>query len=104
MAAYGAYPFGVRLQLDERVLRALLGKKPATLTDLFIGVEVGEISGARRQHSDAQNRSASPVFRKTVKFEKAVGQVQTITVKDRKAFEKEKAFWLDRFAPAGAGR
>jgi len=30
-----------------------------------------------------------------------VGRVQKITSEDRKAFEKEKQFWLDRLAPVG---
>ena len=46
--------------------------------------------------------SKEGVLRKVVIVEKAVGRVQKITGKDRKAFEKEKVFWLDRLAPVGA--
>jgi hypothetical protein len=43
--------------------------------------------------------SKEGVLRKVVKVEAGVGQVQKITGKDRKAFEKERVFWLDRLAP-----
>jgi len=46
--------------------------------------------------------SKNGVLRKVVKVEEGVGQVRKITGKDREAFEKERAFWLDRLAPAGA--
>ncbi len=46
--------------------------------------------------------SKEGVLRKVVKVEQGVGQGQKITGNDRKAFEKEKTFWLDRLAPAGA--
>ena len=46
--------------------------------------------------------SKEGVLRKVVIVEKGVGRVQKITGIDRKAFEKEKVFWLDRLAPAGA--
>jgi hypothetical protein len=46
--------------------------------------------------------SKEGVLRKIVKVEEGVGQVQKVTVKDRKAFEKEMVFWLDRLAPVGA--
>ena len=45
--------------------------------------------------------SKEGVLRKVVNVEEGVGRVQKITGKDRKAFEKEKVFWLDRLAPAG---
>ncbi len=41
-------------------------------------------------------------LRKIVIVKKGVGRIQNITSKDRKAFEKEKVFWLDRLAPVGA--
>ncbi len=46
--------------------------------------------------------SKEGVLRKVVKVEEGVGRVQKITSEDRKAFEKEKQFWLDRLAPVGA--
>lgn len=46
--------------------------------------------------------SKEGVLRKVVRVEEGVGQVQKIMGEDRKAFEKEKQFWLDRLAPAGA--
>ncbi len=46
--------------------------------------------------------SKEGVLRKVVKVEKGVGQVQKITDKDLKAFDKERVFWLDRIAPVGA--
>ena len=46
--------------------------------------------------------SMEGVLRKVVKVEEGVGRVEKITGKDREAFEKEKAFWLDRLAPVGA--
>jgi hypothetical protein len=46
--------------------------------------------------------SKEGVLRKVVTVEGGVGQVQKITGEDRKAFEKEKEFWLDRLAPIGA--
>ncbi len=46
--------------------------------------------------------SKEGVLRKVVIVEKGVGRVQKITGRDRKAFEKEKVFWLDRLAPVGA--
>jgi len=42
------------------------------------------------------------VLRKVVTVEGGVGRVQKITSEERKAFEKEKRFWLDRLAPVGA--
>ncbi len=45
--------------------------------------------------------SKEGVLRKVVRVEGGVGQVQRITGEDRKAFEKEKQFWLDRLAPVG---
>jgi hypothetical protein len=46
--------------------------------------------------------SKEGVLRKVVTVEGGVGQVQKITGEDRKAFEKEKQFWLDRLAPIDA--
>jgi len=46
--------------------------------------------------------SKEGVLRKVVSVEEAVGRVRKVTGEDRKAFEKEKQFWLDRLAPAGA--
>jgi hypothetical protein len=46
--------------------------------------------------------SKEGVLRKVVRVEEGVGQVQKITGEDRKAFEKEKQFWLDRLTPVGA--
>lgn len=46
--------------------------------------------------------SKEGVLRRVVTVEEGVGRVQKITGEDRKAFEKEKQFWLDRLAPAGA--
>jgi len=43
--------------------------------------------------------SKEGVLRKLVKVEQGVGQVQKISGEDRKAFEKEWAFWLDRLVP-----
>jgi hypothetical protein len=44
--------------------------------------------------------SKDGVLRKVVTVEEGVGRVQKVTDEDRKAFEKEKQFWLDRLAPA----
>ena len=46
--------------------------------------------------------SKEGVLRKVVTVEQGVGRVQKITSEHRKAFEKEKQFWLDRLAPVGA--
>ena len=46
--------------------------------------------------------SKEGMLRKVVKVEEGVGRAQKITAKDRKAFEQEKLFWLDRLAPVGA--
>ena len=46
--------------------------------------------------------SKEGVLRKVVIVEKGMGRVQKIGGKDRKAFEKEEVFWLDRLAPVGA--
>jgi hypothetical protein len=43
--------------------------------------------------------SKDGVLRKVVVVEAGTGRVQKITGEDRKAFEKEKQFWLDRLAP-----
>jgi hypothetical protein len=45
--------------------------------------------------------STEGVLRKVVTVEEGVGRVQKITSEERKAFEKEKQFWLDRLAPLG---
>jgi hypothetical protein len=46
--------------------------------------------------------SKEGVLRKVVTVEEGVSRVQKITSEDRKAFEKEKQFWLDRLATVGA--
>ena len=46
--------------------------------------------------------SKEGVLRKVVIVEEGVGRVQKITSQNRKAFEKEKQFWLDRLVPVGA--
>jgi hypothetical protein len=46
--------------------------------------------------------SKEGVLRKVVTVDKGVGRVQKITRQDRKAFEKQKQFWLDRLAPVAA--
>ncbi len=46
--------------------------------------------------------SKEGVLRKVVTVDGGVGQVQKITGQDRKAFEKQKQFWLDRLAPVAA--
>lgn len=46
--------------------------------------------------------SREGVLRKVVMVEQGVGRVQKLTHEDRKGFEKEKQFWLDRLAPVGA--
>ena len=43
--------------------------------------------------------SKTGVLRRVVKVHAGEGQVQKITAEDRKAFETEKQFWLDRLAP-----
>jgi len=45
--------------------------------------------------------STEGALRKVVKVEEGAGRVQKVTPEDRKAFEKEKQFWLDRLAPVG---
>ena len=45
--------------------------------------------------------SKEGVLRKVVAVEEGVGRVQKVTGEDRKGFEKEKQFWLDRLAPVG---
>ena len=44
--------------------------------------------------------SAGGTLRRVVAVEAGVGKVRRITSQDRKAFEKEKQFWLDRLSPA----
>ena len=46
--------------------------------------------------------SKEGALRKVVIVKEGVGRVQKVTGEDRKAFEKEKQFWLDRLAPTGA--
>lgn len=46
--------------------------------------------------------SKDGVLRKVVTVEDGIGRVKNITGEDRKAFEKQKQFWLDQLAPAGA--
>ena len=46
--------------------------------------------------------SKEGVLRKVVTVKAGVGQVQRVTGEDRRAFEKEKQFWLDRLAPVPA--
>lgn len=46
--------------------------------------------------------SADGRLRRVVTVQAGVGQVRRITEQDRKAFEKEKRFWLDRLVPIGA--
>jgi hypothetical protein len=46
--------------------------------------------------------SAEGALRKVVTVEDGVGRIQKVTTEDRKAFEKEKQFWLDRLAPVNA--
>ncbi len=46
--------------------------------------------------------SREAVLRKVVKVEEGVGRVQKVSSQDRKAFEKEMVFWLDRLAPVSA--
>jgi hypothetical protein len=45
--------------------------------------------------------SRDGALRKVVVVEQGVGRVQKITAEDRKGFEKERQFWLDRLAPLG---
>ena len=46
--------------------------------------------------------SVKGALRKVVTVEEGAGRVQKVTPEDRKAFEKEKQFWLDRLAPVSA--
>jgi hypothetical protein len=46
--------------------------------------------------------SKQGLLRKVVLVKEGVGQIRRITSEDRKAFEKEKGFWLDRLAPVAA--
>ena len=45
--------------------------------------------------------SKEGVLRRVVTVQEGLGRVQKITSEDRKAFEKEMQFWLDRLAPVG---
>jgi hypothetical protein len=44
--------------------------------------------------------SKDGLLRKLIKVDKGEGQIKKITPEDRKAFEREKQFWLERLAPA----
>jgi hypothetical protein len=46
--------------------------------------------------------SAAGTLRKVVLVKGGVGEVRRISDQDKKAFEKEKQFWLDRLAPVRA--
>jgi hypothetical protein len=46
--------------------------------------------------------SARGTLRRVVSVKAGEGRVSPVTVADQKGFEKEKRFWLDRFAPVGA--
>jgi len=46
--------------------------------------------------------SGEGALRRVVSVKAGIGQALRISGEDRKAFEKEKQFWLDRLAPAGA--
>lgn len=48
--------------------------------------------------------SRQGVLRRVVSVKQGVGAARRITSEDRKAFEKEKQFWLDRLAPVGASK
>ena len=48
--------------------------------------------------------SAEGNLRKVVSVKAGVGEVQRITDTDKKAFEKERQFWLDRLVPVGASK
>jgi hypothetical protein len=48
--------------------------------------------------------SPAGTLRKVVSVKAGVGEVARATDKNRKAFEKEKQFWVDRLVPSGAER
>jgi hypothetical protein len=48
--------------------------------------------------------SPEGTLRKVVAVKAGVGDVARITDNDRKAFAKEKQFWLDRLAPVRASK
>jgi hypothetical protein len=48
--------------------------------------------------------SREGTLQKVVSVKEGVGLVRRITNEDRKAFEKEKQFWLDRLDPVGASK
>ena len=48
--------------------------------------------------------SREGALRRVVSVKEGIGEVLRISGKDRKAFEKEKQFWLDRLAPVGASK
>jgi hypothetical protein len=48
--------------------------------------------------------SREGALRKVVSVKRGIGGVLRISADDRKAFEKEKQFWLDRLAPVGRSK
>ena len=48
--------------------------------------------------------SPEGTLRKVVSVKAGVGAVERITDTNKKAFEKEKQFWVDRLAPAHAAK
>ena len=48
--------------------------------------------------------SRDGALRKVVSVKGGIGEVVQISSEGRKAFEKEKQFWLDRLAPVGASK
>lgn len=48
--------------------------------------------------------SREGALRRVVSVKEGVGGVRRITGEERKAFEKEKQFWLDRLAPVTASK
>jgi hypothetical protein len=48
--------------------------------------------------------SREGALRRVVSVKRGVGGVLPVNGEDRKEFEKEKRFWLDRLAPAGASK
>ena len=48
--------------------------------------------------------SSEGTLRKVVSVKAGVGDVARTTDKDRKAFEKERQFWVDRLVPSGAAK
>ena len=48
--------------------------------------------------------SRQGTLRKVVSVKEGAGTVVTVSAEGRKAFEREKQFWLDRLAPAGPSK